>query len=73
MEDLVVDIRPELLKKTRPGIDRNTREPKLVGLGKSPLLGRIVKTGDARGCACANDLGSVEGLVAAIRPCDSDA
>src|SRR5271165_79260 len=73
MEDFIVDVGPELLKETRSSVDRDIREPKLIGLGKGALLARIVKTGDARGCARADDLGSVESLMAAIRPCNGDA
>jgi hypothetical protein len=66
MEDSVVNIRPKLLKEVRSGVDRYIRQPKLIRFAEGAFLTRVVKAGDARGRTRAEDLGSIEGLVATI-------
>jgi len=66
MEDSVVDVGPKFLKDVRSSVDRYTRQPELIGLGEGALLAGVIKTGDARGRARAEDLGSIEGLMAIV-------
>jgi hypothetical protein len=70
MEDSVVNVRPKLLKEVRSSVDRYTRQPKLIGLAEGAFLTRVVKAGDARSRTRADDLRSIEGLMATIISCD---
>jgi hypothetical protein len=73
MEELVVDVRPELFKDERSAIDRDTRNPALISFCKGAIGAGVVKARDARGGARAKYLGAVEGFAAAIgsRNCDA--
>lgn len=70
MEDSVVDVGPKFFKEVRSSVDRYTRQPELIGLGEGALLAGVIKGGDARGRTRAEDLGSIEGLMATIFSCD---
>jgi hypothetical protein len=72
VEKFVVDVGPEFFEDERSAIDRDVCNPKLVGLGKGALLAGVVEARDARGRACPEYLGCVEGFVAAIGSGDCD-
>src|SRR5208282_3902759 len=65
-ENVVADVRPELLEEVEQAVESNLVSPLLSGLGPGALALRVVEVGDARAGAVAHDLGEVEGLASGI-------
>jgi hypothetical protein len=73
MEELPIDVRPELFEDERSTIDRDTCNPALISLSKRALRAGVVEARDASGGARPKDLGGVEGFMAAVGSGDCNA
>lgn len=60
MEDTAVYVRPEYFEDKRSTIQAHVQQPALAGLGPCTIDREVVKVGNARSCARADDLRSVE-------------
>ncbi len=66
MEDVVVHIRPEFLDEVGGAVDPNLEDPFLPGLGPGAFPAGVVKVGNSRSRAVADNLREVESVARVV-------
>ncbi len=73
VEEVMVDIGPELFDDEGGGIDTDVEAPLASGVTEGALGGGIVQIGDAGGGSGAEDFADVEDFFAGVGTCDDGA
>ena len=73
VEELAVDVGPELMNEEGSGIDTDIRAPSACGIAKGALGLWVVEVRDPGGSARANDFADVQGIVAGVVASNHDA
>ena len=65
-ENRVIDVRPEFFEDVEKAVEADLGEPFLSGLGPGAFGSGVIKIGDPRSCAVADNFGEIEGAASRI-------